>query len=488
MNSIKNVVEKNKKDNPVRILQIGEGNFLRAFSCWMVECMHKAGVYDGMIQMVQVMPKGLSDMINNQDGMYTVLERGLEQGEAIERATPITIVSGCLSVYDDFQGFLKLAKNPELSVVISNTTEAGITYQSQDKKTDEPPSSFPAKMVLFLYHRYQHFDGADDKGLLFLPVELIDRNGDKLLEIMLHYADEWKLEPAFVEWLKHKNMFTNTLVDRIVSGYPKAEAESIEAALGYTDQLLDVCEPFHSWIVESEGVYEDRFPASKAKLGMKWVTDQGPYRTRKVRILNGTHTASVLAAYLSGFDIVMDMMQDEVFGSFVDKLQKEEIIPTMDLPREELEEFAESVKERFLNPFLNHKLLDISLNSVSKFKTRCLPTILDYQKNMGKAPELLCYSFAALLCFYKGIKKKEEYMGIREQGDYPIRDDDSVLQFMADAWSIAVSAEELVKTVLSNDDFWGEDLTQYPAIVESVIRSVEGIQKKGARKTVEELL
>ena len=482
MKNIKETVT--KKDLPEKVLQIGEGNFLRAFADWMINTMNNAGVFNGSVVISQPIARGMSEMLNAQDCVYTVLMRGIEDGKVVEKAEVITSVSRCINPYEDFNTLLDVARNPEIKVIISNTTEAGIAYHEGDKPTDMPPQSYPAKMTVMLHERYLALGAGSDSSILILPVELIERNGDNLKKIVLQYATEWGFEPEFIDWLKTEVCFANTLVDRIVSGFPRDEINEICEKLGYEDNMLVTCEPFHSWVIEAPKKWAEVIPFDKVGLHVIWTDDMTPYRTRKVRILNGAHTVSVLAAYLSGYNIVREMLEDKTFNRYLKSVLNNEIIPNIKLPREELDSFAAAVLERFSNPFIKHKLLDISLNSVSKFKARCLDSLLEYTESRKELPDILCFGFAALMEFYKGEMRDGRYYGKRNGEEYEIRDNADVLAFFNDAWKQG----GVVKKVLSNTAFWGRNLLEVPGLEEKIEGYLSKIEKNGMRNAVEELI
>jgi tagaturonate reductase len=480
MKNVKDTVEKVYGSKlPEKVLQIGEGNFLRAFADWMINRMNTAGVFNGSAVLCQPIGRGLSDMLNAQDCVYTVLMRGIEDGKVVENAEVITSVSRCINPYEQYDALLEIARNPELKVIISNTTEAGIAYHEGDKPTDVPPTSYPAKMTVILHERFKALGGGSESAVIILPVELIERNGDNLKKYVLQYAKEWNLEPEFISWLQNELCFANTLVDRIVTGYPRDEIKGISEKLGYEDNVLDTCEPFHAWIIEAPKKWASVLPFEKAGLHVIWTDDMTPYRTRKVRILNGAHTVSVLAAFLSGHNIVLEMMKDEKFSHIIKTVLQNEIIPNINLPREELDGFAAAVLERFSNPFIKHRLLDISLNSVSKFKARCLDSLLEYTERNGKFPEILCFGFAALIEFYKGKMEDGGYYGVRDGEKYEIRDNADVLSFFEKAWQEG----DVVKKVLANTDFWGKNLCEVNGLEQKVSAYLSDMEENGMRKT-----
>ena len=491
MKSVNETVKKVYGNYPEKVLQFGEGNFLRAFVDWMIDKANRDGVYQGSIVLCQPIEKGLKDMINAQDGVYTLAMRGSENGKAVENIEVITSVSRCINPYEDqdYDALMDLAKSPDLEVVVSNTTEAGIAYHAGDKLTDRPPVSFPAKVTAFLYERYRAFDGAADKGLLFLPVELIDNNGAELKRIVLQYADEWDLGDGFVNWVENANEFTSTLVDRIVTGYPRDEVNYFEEKLGYKDNIIDTSELFNLWVLEGDKKWADKLPVHRTDAHVIWTDDVKPYKKRKVRILNGAHTSTVLAAYLAGFDIVMDFMKDDTFRTFMNDVIYKEVIPTLDLPKKELEDFAAAVNDRFANPYIKHKLLDISLNSCSKFNARCLPSLLGYVEEKKELPKCLTFSLAAFIKFYQGEMKDGAYTGTRKDGTtYPIRDDADVLEFFSDIWS-RLDADGIAQAVLSKTEFWsGKDLTEVPGLKDAVAGYLKEMETEDVRTIVERLI
>ena len=488
MQAINKVVENRNGNYKEKILQFGEGNFLRAFTDWMIDKANSDGIYEGSIVVCQPVKEGIADMLNSQDCTYTLAMRGIENSAPVERIETVTSISRCINPYSDYAALMELAASPDLEVVISNTTEAGIAYKEGDALTDAPPASFPAKIAAFLYSRYKAFDGAMDKGLLFLPVELIDNNGSELKKIVLRYAQEWNLGAEFTAWIEEANKFTSTLVDRIVTGYPRSEIGYFEEKLGYRDNAIVTSEIFNLWVIEGKKEWAEILPVHRTDANVIWTEDVTPYKKRKVRILNGAHTATVLAAYLSGHDYVLDFMHDDIFKSYLDKLIFDEIIPTLDLPKEELEEFAKAVSDRFANPYIKHSLLDISLNSCSKFTARCLPSLLSFKETNGTVPSCLSFALAAFIAFYKGEFRDGKYIGKRPEGtEYEIRDSAPVLEFFNDCWNNR--EDSIVKEVLSNRDFWnGTDLTETDGLEKAVSDHLGQIHSKGIRNAISDLV
>lgn len=414
----------NKPNRPERVIQFGEGGFLRGFVDWMLQKVNEKSDWNGSVVVVQPIEMGMCDMLTEQNCIYTHLIRGVE---GVEKDV-IDVISRCVKPYDNFNEYLALAENPDFRFVVSNTTESGIVFSDEDKITDAPPKTFPAKLTLLMKKRYE----LGLPGFIFLPCELIDRNGDNLKACVLKYADLWNLGDEFKSWVENDNVFTNTLVDRINTGYPKGE----DIGLGYEDNMVNTSEFFHLWVIETEHDLNSELPFSCADLNVIITRDKlEMYRTRKVRILNGAHTSLVPYALLSGFDTVKSCIDDNGMREHVRKCVFDEIIPTLDLPKDELESYATSVIERFSNPYIKHYLSSIALNSVSKFKVRVLPSILEYIKRFGKTPKTLVFSLAKLIEFYK----------VGTPNDAP-----EVIKFIQ---------EHTVREILANTELFGQDIS-----------------------------
>ena len=456
-----------KMERPIKVIQFGEGNFLRAFVDYMLDIANEKGVFDGSIAIVKPISFGSIEMVEKQDNLYTVVLRGKENGKTVNDSRIVTSVSKVLDCKDDYEEYMALATLDSLRFVVSNTTEAGIVLDENDH-FEGLPTTYPGKLTKFLYERYKAFDGDIDKGLIILPVELIENNGGKLKECVLALCDAWKLPSTFKVWVQAACVFCSTLVDRIVTGYPRNEVAAFCAELGYEDNLVDVGEPFGLWVIESDKDISGELPLDKAGLPVVFTDNQKPYRERKVRVLNGAHTASVLAGYLYGLDIVRDCMHDDIMGKFIRQVVMDEIVPQVPLPIEEVKAFAASVFERFENPFIDHALLSISLNSVSKWKARVLPSFKDHYTQKGELPRLITFSLAALLAFYSSDDLREGtlYAKRADGTEYAIHDDESVLKFFAENSSKACN--EFVTAALGNQSFWGEDLTAYNGMEETV--------------------
>jgi tagaturonate reductase (EC 1.1.1.58) len=468
---------------PERIIQFGEGNFLRAFVDWQIDLLNEHTDLNAGVVIVRPIASDFPPSLSTQDGLYTTIIRGLnEQGEAVSDARLIRSVNREISAYADYDAFLKLAHNPDMRFVFSNTTEAGISYHAGDKFDDAPAVSYPAKLTRLLFERYTHFNGAADKGWVIIPCELIDYNGDALHELVLRYAQEWALPVEFVTWLNESNTFCSTLVDRIVTGYPRDEAAAIEAELGYKDGFIDTAEHFYLFVIQGPKSLASELRLDKLSLNVLIVDDIKPYKERKVAILNGAHTALVPVAYQAGLDTVGEAMNDAEICAFVEKAIYDEIIPVLDLPRDELESFASAVTGRFRNPYIKHQLLSIALNGMTKFRTRILPQLLAGQKATGKLPARLTFALAALIAFYRAERNGETY---------PVQDDAHWIERYQQLWAQhrdqLISTSDLVKAVLSVSEHWEQDLTQVVGLVEQVSLDLDAILLQGMRKAVQPL-
>lgn len=489
-----NVVPPTLKSMPEKVLQFGEGNFLRAFVDWMIEGMNRQGRFNGRVVVVQPIERGLVDILNAQDGLFTLILRGLTDGRIVESKEIISSISRGLNPYTQWSQFLQCAENPDLRIVVSNTTEAGIVYNDEAFTPDQTQDSFPAKLTAFLYRRFLHFQADPRKGLLIFPCELIDKNGSNLRSVVLRLAQQWQLPDDFIGWVKQHNHFFNTLVDRIVTGYPKDDLESFNRALGYRDRLINTGEIFHLWVIEGDKRFQSELPLADIGLNVIWTDDLKPYRERKVRVLNGAHTMSFAAAFLCGLDTVKEAVEDKVMGRFMRRGIFEEILPVLPMPEHEKRMFADSVLERFQNPFIHHKWADIALNSVSKFKTRCLPSLVDYAAEKNTAPPLLSFSLAALIVFYKAAQWEEgRLQAMRPQGTYLVSDDLHALNFFYDAWADVNPAEgdaleSMVKRVLAHTPFWGFDLNSLPGLASLVLQSIQHILTDGMTAALARLL
>jgi tagaturonate reductase len=436
-------------NRPVKVLQFGTGNFLRGFVDWIIDILNEKTNFNGDVQIIQPHGRKPAETLNAQEGLYHVLIRGFQHDQVIEENRLITSVLGAVNPFLDYGSYLSLAENPDIRFIISNTTEAGIYFDPNDIDREITPGSFPAKLTALLYRRFTVYKGSKEKGLIIIPCELIENNGGKLKEAILQYVDLWNLSQEFSIWIKDHNTFCNTLVDRIVPGFPQENVEEIQQSLGFKDEMMVMAEPFHLWAIEGPEFLEEEFPVGITGLEVKFVQDLNPFRERKVRILNGAHTSMVPLAYLKGLRTVREAVEDPFIGDFLQKTIQKEIIPTLDLPKEELDRFANDVIERFKNPFIRHQLSAIALNSMAKFKVRVLPSLLEFVERNNQLPENLVLSFAALIVFYKGQYKGQ---------DTPVKDTEEVVAFFQEVWS-QEEVRTMVEEILSHEKLWDADLT-----------------------------
>ncbi len=472
-----------KVERPIKVLQFGEGVFLRAFVDYMIDIANENSEFNGDIVIVKPIEAGTLEGFAQQECQYTVKLRGIVNDEVKSISRIVTSVTDAVDAYKEYEKYAAFAKLPTLRFLVSNITD-GIVYDATDRIEYNPPKTYPGKLTKFLYERYQHFHGATDKGLIILPVELVEDNGKCLKECVLKLAKLWKLEEDFLEWIHEACIFTSTLIDRIVSGYPKDEEEEFFKEFGYQDKLMVTGEPFALWVIESEVDLGNEFPLPKAGLPVVFTDNQKPYKLRKARILNGAHTSFALASYLCGNDIVLESMDDVLIRNFIKYSIYDEIIPTLALPKQELLEFADTVLARFSNPYVKHSHLAIATNSISKWNIRCLPSFLGYIDRTGKAPDCLSFSLAAMLAFYTGTKRKDQgYIGHRGQEVYQIEDDAPILDFFAA--NSSKDTAQYVHAVLQKEEFWGKDLSTYEGVEEKVTMYLENIRTHGMRRAIE---
>lgn len=466
---LSNRLHSDRKHYSERIVQFGGGNFLRGFVDWVVDVLNAETDFGGGVVIVKATP-GRYDALDAQDCLFTTYLHGIQEGEFVEETRLISAVQRTVYPYQDFAPFLDLARQPEIRFIFSNTTESGIVFSTDDALADEPPATFPAKLTRFLYERFLHFRGAPAAGCIIIPTELIDDNATRLRATILEYAALWRLEAGFADWIAAHNVFCNTLVDRIVSGFPAADAEHISARLGYVDRLLAAGEIYHSWIIEAEPSLLDEFPVDKTRtpLNARVVDDAAPYRTIKVRLLNGAHTSMVPLGLLLGIDSVREAMEHEALAAFVQDLIFLEVIPSVtEVPREELQAFANAVFERFRNPHIHHRLLTIALNSSAKVKERILPSLLGYYDETGELPERLVIAFAAFIRLYRGEWRGELIA---------LKDDPEVLAFLKGQWADAGSTDALVRSVLGEAALWERDLNAVPGLTRMVSECLRDIE------------
>ena len=472
------------KEAPEKVLQFGEGNFLRAFVDYFIDIMNEKAGFNGKVVLTQPIAQGTAELINAQDGLFTLYQRGVQNGEQVNDRRVVSSVSRCINPYEDYQALLACAANPDLRFIVSNTTEAGIVFEDDSKFDQEPPSSFPAKLTRFLYERYQK----GLPGFIILSCELIDNNGLELKRCVDQYIKLWQLPEAFASWNNSENVFCSTLVDRIVTGYPRAEVNQLNEQNGYIDNIVDTCEIFAFWVIEGPQHIAEEMPFAAAGLPVIVTDDHSPYKQRKVRILNGAHTSMVPAAWLAGQNIVRECMQDEVIADYMNQAIFAEIIPTLSLPEAELRDFAASVAERFRNPYIDHSLLAISLNSISKWKARVMPSVLGYHKVKGELPKLLTFSFAALIEFYsRGCKIDDgSFQGSRDNDKYEIKDDQWIIDFFTE--QIGKNSGDLMAAVVANERMWDDSLLNLPGFAEQAARYLEQIRAEGSYAVMKSLI
>lgn len=458
-----------------RIIQFGEGNFLRAFIDWIIWNTNQKTDFDASVVVVQPIDRGMVDMLNAQDCLYHLNLQGLDAGEPVDSVQMIDVISRGINPYADFASYLALAEQPEMRFVISNTTEAGIAFDPSCKFEDAPASSYPGKLVQLLYHRYEHFKGDKTKGFIILPCELIFENGKHLKECIYQYIDLWNLGEDFKTWFTEACGVYSTLVDRIVPGYPRDNAEALCERVGYVDKLLVKAEIFHLWVIEAPESVAEEFPADKAGLHVLFVPSEAPYHERKVTLLNGPHTVLSPVGYLSGLNTVKECCEDELIGQYVRKVMFEELMSTLNLPMEELQKFASDVMDRFRNPFVKHFVTSIMLNSFPKFKTRDLPGLKTYLERKGELPKGLVLGLAGIITYYKGGKRGED--------EIVPNDDQKILDTLKELWASG-DTTHVAKSVLGLEFIWGEDLNLIPGLTDLLTTYLSVIQTEGMRAAV----
>ena len=462
-----------------KVIQFGEGNFLRAFIEWIIWKTNQKTDFNASVVVVQPIDRGMVDMLNEQDGLYHLNLQGLLDGKPVDSIDLIDVISRGINPYRDFQDYLKLAEQPEMRFIISNTTEAGIAFDPACKFTDAPASSYPGKLVQLLYHRYECFKGDLSKGFIIFPCELIFLNGKHLKECIYQYIELWKLGEDFKNWFEKACGVYCTLVDRIVPGYPRDNAAELCERAGYEDHLLDKAEIFHLWVIEAPKEVAKEFPADKAGLNVLFVPSEAPYHERKVTLLNGPHTVLSPVGYLSGLNTVRECCEDETIGAFVHKVMYDELLPTLNLPEEELRKFAGDVLERFKNPFVKHFVTSIMLNSFPKFKTRDLPGLKTYLERKGELPKGIVLGLAGICTYYKGGKRGDD--------EIVVNDDEAIKNLLVELWATGDVAA-VAKGVLGAEFIWDEDLNAVPGLTELLTADLALIQKEGMRAAVESIL
>ena len=464
---------------PTKVIQFGEGNFLRAFVDWIIWNTNQKTDFNAGVVVVQPIEKGMVDMLNSQDGLYHVNLQGIDKGEAVDSIQMIDVINGGLNPYTQNDEFMALAENPDIRFVISNTTEAGIAFDPSCKLEDKPASSYPGKLTQLLYHRYNHFNGDRSKGYIILPCELIFLNGKELKKCIYQYIDLWNLGEGFKTWFEEACGVYCTLVDRIVPGYPKDTIGQIHERIGFSDNLVVKGEIFHLWVIEAPESVAAEFPADKAGLNVLFVPSEAPYHERKVTLLNGPHTVLSPVGYLSGLDTVKECVEDPEVGAFVRKVMYEELMETLNLPKPELQAFADSVIERFVNPYVKHFVTSIMLNSFPKYKTRDLPGLKTYLERKGELPKGLVLGLAGIVTYYKGGKR----------GDVEIVPDDdaAIIDLLKNLWA-AGDVRKVAEGVLAAEFIWGEDLNAVPGLTDMLAADLALIQNEGMRAAVKNVI
>ncbi|MGV0937382.1 tagaturonate reductase [Empedobacter falsenii] len=462
---------------PIKIIQFGGGNFMRAFTDYVIDKLNKDANFNAGIANIKVTPSGSSfHTFEEQDNLYTLFIRGIKKGELIDENRVISAIQKSINPYKEYQDFLNLAKEEQLEFVFSNTTESGIVFDpSEDKLENAPHENFPAKLTAFLYERYLYFDGNSDKGLTIIPCELIENNAIILKDYILEYAKLWNLENEFITWINTSNNFHNTLVDRIVPGFPKDDLENYANQLNYEDELIVVSEAFLFWAIEGDEKLDEKIPFSKANEQILLVENIAPYRTSKVRILNGAHTSMVPFSIMLGIETVRNAIDNKVAGDFIKNIIYNEIIPILDLPEEQLKEYTEDVLDRFRNPFIKHYLSSIALNSISKFKVRVLPSLLDYVEKFNQIPKGITFSLACLIRFYKGDWNNQKL---------PVNDDEAIINEFRNIWKNN-DYQQISHSVLKNINFWEQDLTKVNQLENEVEKALRLIDEYGIEKSYE---
>ena len=466
-------------DHPVKVIQFGEGNFLRGFVDWMIHKMNEQDLFKGSVAVIQPLENGLLPLLESQNYMYTHYLKGIKNQVPVIEHYKNTALSVGINPYEDFEGYLAMAHIETASIIVSNTTEAGIIFDPKDQMGMDASVTYPGKLTRLMYERYEAFKGDPEKGYILLPCELIDNNADRLKEAVLAYIDLWNLGEAFKSWVEKSNQFCNTLVDRIVPGYPKENIETLWEELGYEDRLVVESEQFNLWVIQGDKKIQQAFPADEAGCQVLFVEDVTPYKVRKVRILNGAHTTLVPIAYLYGIETVLESVEDPQINQFLMKAMFEEIIPTLTLSKEALEIYADEVILRFKNPFVKHYLMSISLNSMSKYQTRVLPSLLTYFDQNSKLPKRLVAALAAYMVFYRG-----EYAGKK----IVVVDSEDILKLYEDAWKLydgsKASLVGVVETILGYESHWKGNLNHIPGLRDQVVNYILTILDEGMENLI----
>jgi tagaturonate reductase len=467
---------------PEKVLQFGEGNFLRGFIDWQIQVLNEKTDFNGSVVVVQPRGNNKIERLNNQDGLFTLYLQGIKEGKLVNQHQVIESISRGINLFTEYPEYIKLAGAESLRFIVSNTTEAGIVFDPTDQLEDRPQKSFPGKLTAFLYHRFKAFAGDENRGCIIIPCELIERNGEKLKEIILQYASKWNLGDEFSEWVECANTFCSSLVDRIVPGFPTDSYKEKSEQLGYEDELMVVGEQYHLWVIEGPEWIKNELPVEGTGLNTLIVDDLSPFRIRKVRILNGAHTAMTPVAYLYGLSTVEESVNHKEIGMFIKDMIRDEIIPTLEGSKTELASYADDVINRFANPYIKHYLMSIALNSISKFQTRNLPSLLDYVEEYNSLPKRIVFSLSCLLYFYRGKRGLD---------DIELQDDPVTMQFFKTNWGKfdkqELSMIELVNTFLAEQRFWGVDLTSISNLENAISTNLRNIHQLGVKEALKEL-
>lgn len=484
MEKLSKKIEK-KQSRPIKIMQFGEGNFLRAFVDYIISELNDNDGLDSSVAVIQPLPVGRIEDIKEQDGLYTLLNKGIENGEIVNRKKVIDVIDAYINPYTQYDEYLELAKSDDLQIVFSNTTEAGIVYSNEKIEDGICPSNFPAKLLAFLKARYEHSNGSRECGLHIVPCELIDYNGKALKEALVKTSRNQGYDEAFTNWITEANTFCSTLVDRIVPGYPRDDIDEVTKQLGYIDSSVVVGEPFHLWVIEDKGNIKELLKNDNSNLNIKFVDDLTPFKQRKVRVLNGAHTSIVPVSYFYGIDTVPDTMADEVVSNYLKDVIFNEIIPASNhiLSDDELTKFANEVIERFENPYIRHQLLTISLNSTTKYKTRVLPSALDYIKKFDKLPKKMFFSLASMVVFFEGNRDGETY---------PTNDNAEFIEMYSRMWSeydgTLDDAIKIAKEFLGMENHWEMDLNSVDGLTDYVANAIYDIKTNGMKKAIKKVM
>ena len=464
---------------PIKVIQIGEGNFLRGFADWIIWRMNKNDVFNGGVAVIQPTDHGKVHLLEEQNGLYHVNLQGIDRGKIIDSLELVDVIQMCINPYQNFEEFLRLAEHKDIRFLISNTTEAGIVFDASCRLNDTPAISFPGKLVQWLYHRYQYFQGNPEMGLILLPCELIFRNGDELKKCIYQYMELWQLGNGFQKWFDNSCTVCCTLVDRIVPGFPKDDIDKLQLRTGYEDRQIVKAEAFHLWVIEAPEYVAQEFPAAKAGLNVKFVANETPYHIRKVALLNGVHTVLSPVGLLCGLKTVGECMEDSLMCRYIHQVMQDELMITLDMPFQELKEFAHDVLERFANPYIRHQLTSIMLNSFPKFRTRDLPGLRTFLQRKGRLPEGLVLGLAAIIVYYRGGQWNGEKI-VPE-------DDQKILALLNKLWNEGDLCR-LVRGVLEATDIWGENLYCMPGLAKMLENYVQLIQGKGMRAVLEQTM